>query len=43
MMDYLENKNTDTDKNLQPLAASLYARVSTGRQEKEETTTTHYG
>ncbi len=37
MIDYLENTNTDTNKNLQPQVAALYARVSTERQEKEET------
>ena len=37
MIDYLENTNEDINKNLQPQIAGLYARVSTGRQEKEET------
>lgn len=37
MTDYLENKYTDTNENQQPQIAALYARVSTGRQEKEET------
>jgi len=37
MTDYLENTNTDTNKNLQPQVAALYARVSTDRQEKEAT------
>lgn len=37
MIDYPENKNSNTNKNEQPQIAALYARVSTGRQEKEET------
>lgn len=37
MIDYLENTNTNENKNLQPKVAALYARVSTDRQEKEAT------